>query len=76
MIFNKPKAKPVFIPGLDDEPVCYCADCHSLKILVDKNAASGSWDGSYCGNCGSTEIEECTIDKWLEEEERLHSTDE
>lgn len=55
--------------GYNDVPVYYCKDCHSLKIITDENLASGLWDGSYCGACGSTHIGSCSIEKWLKVEE-------
>lgn len=54
----------------DDEPVHYCRRCHSLSILWDETQADGDWDGSYCKECGSTDIGTCDIDEWVEEEER------
>lgn len=54
----------------DDEPVFYCRSCHSLKIIVDDSLASDDWDGSYCADCHSADICECTIEQWLAEEER------
>lgn len=56
----------------DEEPVYYCASCHSLNIGYIEECASDGWDGSYCKNCGSTDIRECNIFEWLEEERRLH----
>lgn len=53
-----------------DEMVYYCRSCHSLKILVDEDLASDSWDGSYCAKCHSTDIAQCTIGEWLAEEDR------
>lgn len=52
----------------DDAPVEYCADCHSLAIK--SYGVSDGWDGAYCAKCGSTDIRLCTIDQWLEEEEK------
>ena len=56
----------------DDDPVFYCADCHSLSIGVDEEGACDDWDGSYCLKCGGTDIRECKIFEWLDEEARLH----
>lgn len=53
-----------------EEPVYYCKNCHSLYILMDKDLAFGDWDGSYCGKCSSANIGICTMDEWLEEEEK------
>lgn len=41
----------------DDEPVCSCVHCLSLRILR-------SDDGDYCDNCGSFHIQETSFDKW------------
>lgn len=54
----------------DSEDVYYCLSCHSLHILVDDTLAFGTWDGSYCGKCGSTHIAKCSMDEWLAEESR------
>lgn len=56
----------------DEEPVYYCADCHSLNIAIDEDAADAHWDGSYCCRCGGTDIRQCSIFEWLEEETRRH----
>lgn len=57
-------------PEYDDEPVYYCADCHSLRILVNEHLAGDGWDGAYCGDCNSTNIHTCSIEEWVTEEER------
>lgn len=44
----------------NDEPVLYCAKCLSLRI---RNVA-GMSDSDYCDACGSTHIEECSIEEW------------
>lgn len=62
--------QPEYKPEYDDEPVFYCRSCHSLHILTDELLADSMWDGSYCGDCNSTDIGECTIQEWVEEEER------
>lgn len=54
----------------DDEPVFYCRSCHSLAIKFDTEHEDGEWDGSYCKECGSTDIGTCDIDEWVKEEER------
>lgn len=54
----------------NEELVYYCRDCHSLHILVNELFHDEFWDGSYCGKCGSTNIAQCTIEEWLDEEER------
>lgn len=53
-----------------NEKVYYCRSCHSLKVIMDETLAINGWDGSYCGKCQSTNIGECTIGEWLEEEQR------
>lgn len=53
-----------------DDKVFYCNSCHSLCIITDELFAGDDWDGSYCAKCGSTDIETCTIDEWLAEEQR------
>lgn len=57
----------------NDEPVYYCAHCHSLNIGVDEEGADGEWDGSYCLKCGGTDILQCSIFEWLDEESKLHA---
>ena len=57
------------IPTQEDfnsEPVYYCAHCMSLHVLSDAGL-------DFCGQCGSTEIEELesdenqtAIEKWQE----------
>lgn len=54
----------------DEDLVFYCRSCHSLKILVDEGLSDDDWDGSYCGDCNSCDIGQCTMDEWLAEEER------
>ena len=54
----------------ENDLVFYCKSCHSIKIMIDSTLADEDWDGSYCGDCRSTDIGICTIDEWLEEEER------
>lgn len=39
------------------EPVHYCTHCLSLRILKVN-------DFDYCDNCGSTDIDKCTIEEW------------
>jgi hypothetical protein len=53
-----------------DELVFYCKDCHSLCILVDESLHFDDFDGSYCGVCGSANIDECKMGDWMAEEER------
>lgn len=61
------KARPT--TEYDEEPVEYCADCHSLCIKSYDGVSDG-WDGAYCGKCGSTDIRQCSIQEWLAEEDR------
>lgn len=42
----------------DDEPVFYCANCLSLRILEDQLI------GDYCMECGSTDIRKTDIEDW------------
>lgn len=42
------------------EPVLYCKHCLSLKIRNIPNME----DSDYCDKCGSTDIEECSIEEW------------
>lgn len=41
-------------------PVLYCKHCLSLKI----RNISAMEDSDYCDDCGSTDIEECSIEEW------------
>ena len=71
MPINKPDQKK---EDYNSEPVAYCKHCHSLHIIVDESMAFAGWDGSYCVDCRSTSIGECTIEEWLEEEEKRKAT--
>lgn len=42
------------------QPVLYCKHCLSLKI---RNIPSID-DSDYCDECGSTNIQECSIEEW------------
>ena len=44
----------------NDEPVFYCKNCLSLKIRHIPNIQ----DTEYCDDCGSTNIEQCSIQEW------------
>lgn len=55
----------------DDEPVEYCACCHSLAVKNYGDPSEG-WDGAYCSKCGSTDIKQCSIQEWLAEENKRH----
>jgi len=65
-----PKTSRDLSPDEYGEPVYYCKTCHSLAVLVDDESTDEDWDGSYCGNCGSTDIDVCKIGDWMKEEER------
>ena len=52
-------------PDEYNEPVYYCRDCHSLKVIINESLANDEWDGSYCGDCGSANIGECCFGEWL-----------
>ena len=44
----------------NEEPVFYCKNCLSLKVKtvqVDSNL-------DYCDECGSTDIEQISIEEW------------
>lgn len=41
----------------DSEPVYYCKDCLSLRVVSDAGI-------DYCDVCGSTSIGECSIEEW------------
>ena len=57
------------VQEIDDDLVYYCRSCHSLKIMIDEDLADELWDGSYCGDCQSTDIGTCTMEEWLAVEE-------
>lgn len=42
----------------DKIPVYYCKKCNSLRIMQDDSTL-------YCDNCGSTEIDQTSIYKWV-----------
>lgn len=53
------------IEGLPKEeynkiPVLYCKNCLSLKVM----GVPGIDDASFCDDCGSSDIEQCTIEEW------------
>ena len=43
----------------NEEPVMYCKHCLSLRILD-----LGDADTEYCDECGSTDIEQSSIEDW------------
>ena len=49
-------------PNYNQEPVFFCKNCLSLKI---RNVV-GIEDSDYCDECGSTEIEQASIEDWQE----------
>jgi hypothetical protein len=49
----------------DSEPVCYCANCYSLKIKREESTGL-----DYCANCNSLNILEAPISVW----ERLYES--
>ena len=57
-------------PDTDTDHVYYCKSCHSLCVVIDESLSSSDWDGSYCGDCYSTDIGLIPFEEWLEEEER------
>ena len=44
------------------EPVFYCKSCLSLKIRFIQSIQ----DSDYCDECGSTDIEQCSVKEWEE----------
>lgn len=44
----------------NSEPVYYCKHCLSLKIFD----VEGIPDSEYCDECGSTDIEQTSIEDW------------
>lgn len=44
----------------NNEPVYYCKHCLSLKII----GVAGMDDAEYCDECGSTNIEQTSIEEW------------
>jgi hypothetical protein len=41
----------------NEEPVYYCSECGSLKIITEEGV-------DRCGVCGSKDISVCHIDEW------------
>lgn len=52
------------IEDYNSEPVKYCSQCYSLKILYEE-----SIDFEYCATCGCSDILETSIEEW----EKLYS---
>jgi len=46
------------IDDYNNEPVYYCKECLSLRIMEFTNNIS------FCDRCGSTDIDTCHIDEW------------
>ena len=44
----------------NDIPVLYCKHCLSLRVRDIQMME----DSDYCDECGSTNIEECSIEEW------------
>lgn len=55
------------IKDYDSEPVLYCANCYSLKILHED-----SIDMDYCGECGCSNFKEASAEEWSELFERRY----
>lgn len=43
----------------NEEPVFYCEECLSLRILSLEDT-----DTLYCDTCGNTSINSCSIEEW------------
>lgn len=52
----------------DEIPVYYCKECLSLKIM----RVAGLKDACYCDDCGSTNIDETSIEEWDSLYKRKH----
>lgn len=44
----------------DKIPVLYCKNCLSLRIM----GVPSIDDASFCDDCGSSDVEQCTIEEW------------
>lgn len=51
----------------DSEPVRYCARCYSLKVKYEE-----ALDSECCGECGSTDILEASVEEWEHKYERRY----
>ena len=49
--------------GYDDEPVLYCTNCLSLKV-IKTTLPQTKQEQDYCGVCGDPNIEETDIETW------------
>jgi hypothetical protein len=45
----------------NEDKVCYCTDCLSLRVICMEDE-----DECYCDKCGSTDIDETSIQEWQE----------
>lgn len=52
----------------NDIPVYYCKHCLSLAVKGLQNTD----EFNYCSNCGSLDIEECSIEEWEELYKKAH----
>lgn len=55
----------------NDEPVCYCKSCLSLRI---KTVVSGL-NLDYCDTCGSTDLDHINIHDWEELHRKTYGFD-
>lgn len=51
----------------DSEPVAYCSKCYSLKIRHED-----ALDTDCCADCGSTDIQESSVEEWERKYERRY----
>ena len=51
----------------DAEPIFYCATCLSLKVKHEE-----AIDSDCCGECGSTNIAESTVEEWEKKYEKKY----
>lgn len=51
----------------DLEPVKFCSRCYSLKIEYENDL-----DSECCAECGSTDIQEASIEEWEQKYERRY----
>ncbi len=62
----------------NDEPVCYCKRCFSLRIktLPETKSIRGEVQKPtpYCESCGSASIGETHIDDWEKKYENYHGS--
>ena len=58
---------PVRTNDYDSDPVKYCARCYSLKVKYED-----ALDSECCAECGSTDIQETSIEDWEKKYERRY----